>query len=311
MSTPHRLALTLPLVLALLSGCSRQTLAPGPDSGGDAGEQAAVASAMSEEPSFVDDDVAESESETALALDAGVSVEGDAGDIRPLRFWRAIRHVERRFDFQFSDPDSSGRPTTAVVTVHKFFAGSFNLVVADSSGDTVTRHVIRKPLADHWVRRLLLRRVRIDAADTHSRWRVVATSAVEITSRDAETRIVSLRVQSGALDTTLTDPLAFHRLRRVLRFDPGAEVTLTATTQRADDVVLLYLRDRRGRFHNNGDGTHTAVFRAPDHIGLRHLGVNALSRGTLFDADARYDSHAWIEPYVVHPLVLLAGTPEE
>jgi hypothetical protein len=142
-------------------------------------------------------------------------------------------------------------------------------------------------------------------------WRVVATSGIEITSRDAETRIVSLRVQSGALDTTLTDPLAFHRLRRVIRFEPGAEVTLTATTRNADDVVLLYLRDRRGRFHNNGDGTHTAVFRAPDHLGLRHLGVNALSRGTLFDADARYDSHAWIEPYVVHPLVLLAGTPED
>ena len=38
--------------------------------------------------------------------------------------------------------------------------------------------------------------------------------------------------------------------------------------------------------------------------GVHHLGVNALSRGAIFDDRAPYDSQAWILPYVVRPTEL-------
>ena len=318
MKAPHRLALTLPLLLALLSGCSRQgTLnAPGDPAVATSQDQADVASAIAANPSYVDDDV--SESPDQMSFDSAGPVGGGDGTlsvetaIRPLTFWRDIRDVERRFEFAFSDTDSTGRPTTAVVVVHKLFRGSFNILVADDvpEGNPPSAHVIHKPLADHWVRRLLLKRVPLENSD-RTVWRVVATSGVKITSRDAVTQIQSLRIQSGTLDETIDNPLAFFRLRAILKLDPTAEVTITATTLRNDDVVLLYLRDHRVRFHNNGDNTYTATFGVPDRTGLHHVGVNALSNGTLFDDVAPYDSQTWITPYLVHPLELAAGTPTD
>jgi hypothetical protein len=318
MKAPHRLSLTLPLLLALLAGCaSRGTVnAPSDPATGTSADQAEVASVVASNPSFIDEEVSESPEQMSLgtaSLGTGdVGMLGAETAIRPLTFWRDIRDIERRFEFAFSDPDSTGRPTTAVVTVRKLLRGSFNILVADdvAEGSPPEAHVIHKPLADHWVRRLLLKRVRLAESDRRV-WRVVATSGVKVTSRDAETRIESLRIQSGPLDTTIIDPLAFFRLRAILKLEPGADVTLTATTLRHDDIVLLYLRDHRVRFHNNDDFTYTAVFLAPDLMGLHHVGVNALSHGTLFDDAAPYDSQSWIEPYLVHPILIADGTPIE
>lgn len=316
MPASHRIALTLPLLLGLLvTGCSKQTTPIAPTAGGAADPQAQVAAVLSDNPTLVDEEVAEPTDQTDLAWTSAeiTAAAGADARIRPLTFWRTIRDIERRFEFAFADTDSTGQPTRAVVTVHKFFTGSFNILVADSvaEGEPPQSHVIHKPLHDHWVRRLLLRRVRVAEAGGRPLWRLVATSGVRITSRDATTHLQSLRIQSAGLDTTVTDPLAFFRLRAILKLQPGAAVTLTATTDRDDDVVLLYVRGRRGRFHNNGDGTYTATFQAPDLTGVRHLGVDALSHGTLFDDTAPYDSQAWIEPYLVHPIAIAAGTPDE
>ncbi|MGH7731131.1 MAG: hypothetical protein ACRENJ_07765 [Candidatus Eiseniibacteriota bacterium] len=319
MKTQPGIALTLPLVIALLAGCSRQGTLSGPQDPGTGTDEAEVASALAAEPSYVDDEVSESADQTTLEASAspasgGAGVYGTEAAIRPLGFWRQIRSVERKFEFAFADTDTTGRPTTAIVTVHKFMLGSFNILVGDEvpEGSPPQAHVIHKPLADHGVRRLLLKRVPApDATSRRGVWRVVATSGVRITSRGAATRIESLRVQSGPLDTTITEPLAFFRLRAIIKLDPLADVTLTATTLRNDDVVLLYLRDRRVRFHNNGDNTYSARFRVPDRTGLHHVGVNALSNGTLFDDVAPYDSQSWIEPYLVHPLQLAEGTPAD
>ena len=320
MKPTHRLelSLTLPILIALLAGCSQPGAVNGPGSPGASGsDQAEVSSVLASEPSYVDDEVSESPDQTDLEA----SPAGSAGEaslfsaeaaIRPLGFWRQIRSVERRFEFAFADTDSTGRPTTAIVTAHKVMLGTFNILVGDEvpEGSPPESHVIHKPLVDHGVRRLLLKRVPVpDATSDRRGWRLVATSGVRITSRGAATRIESLRIQSGPLDTTVTDPLAFFRLRAMLKLDPLEDVTLTATTLHNDDIVLLYLRDRRVRFHNNGDNTYSARFRVPDRTGLHHVGVNALSNGTLFDDTASYDSQSWIEPYLVHPLQLADGTP--
>jgi hypothetical protein len=111
-------------------------------------------------------------------------------------------------------------------------------------------------------------------------------------------------------DTTIYDPLAFRRLRQVLRVAPGTQVTLTVTTEAKDDVVVLYHRDRRFRFHNNGDFTYTGVWTTGLPMpGLLHVGINALSHGTLFDDQAPYDSQAWIFPYSVAPETLAEFMP--
>jgi hypothetical protein len=320
MKPPYRFALTLPLLIALLTGCSKQGTLSSPSTDSAAGasaEQAQVASTLASDPSYVDDEVSESPAQTSMessASPARARSASPAAAVRPLTFWRQIRSVDRRFEFAFADTDSTGRPTTCVVTVHKHILGTFNLLVGDEvpEGSPPQAHVIKKPLVDNAVRRVLLRRVRVDGPDfERSAWRVVATSGVRITSRDAQTHIESLRVQSGALDTTITEPLAFFRLRRMIQLDPQADVTLTATTLRNDDVTLLYLADRRVPFHNNGDNTYSITFHVPDLDGLHHVGVNALSNGTLFDDVAPYDSQSWIEPFIVHPLLLAADTPIE
>ena len=43
--------------------------------------------------------------------------------------------------------------------------------------------------------------------------------------------------------------------------------------------------------------------------GLHHIGVNALSNGTLFDDEAPYDSDAWILPHTFFPESLAEFLP--
>lgn len=240
--------------------------------------------------------------ETSLASSTPSSQEAVASPIQPLWFWRHITDVRRSYEFAYADSDSVGRPTTAIVTIHKRLFGTFN-IVPDPENEDDPRTVIRKELRDHWVRRVRLRRVLRWDGDGE-RWRVAAVSGVKVTSRDATSEIVSLHVEAGAVDTVITEPLAFFNLRRILRFDEGAEVTLTVTTNRSDDVVLLYRAWHREKMTNNGDNTYTATFPAGDLEGWRHFGVNALSHGTLYDDELPYDSRAWILPYVI------ASTPE-
>ncbi|HEY2953876.1 MAG TPA: hypothetical protein VGK89_01360 [Candidatus Eisenbacteria bacterium] len=314
--------LTLALVLAagLVAGCSRNAgnpLAPanGTTGGGSGGadDQTEVTGTMASVPDLMEDGQFESADPTTV--DGAPA--GALAAIRPLSFYRNITSVERRFEFAFADTDSTGRPTTAIVTVHKLLAGTFNIVVGpatDGVRDTSRLRVVRKRLADHWVRRVLLKRVPppptlVASEISRPRWRVAASSAVEVTSRAATTRIVSLEIKTATRDTVLTDPLVFFRLHQIMKFDAGEEVTLIATTERSDDVVVLLRGRLRARFQNNGDNTYTLLWHAPERRGLHHVGVNALSHGTLFDDVAPYDSKAWILPYVVSPAVLAEYMP--
>jgi len=49
--------------------------------------------------------------------------------IHPLRYWRTIRSVDRSFEFAFADTDSTGHPTTAVVTIRKRLLGEAGVAV--------------------------------------------------------------------------------------------------------------------------------------------------------------------------------------
>ncbi len=311
------LATSLLAAIGLVVGCGKSTVnSPAPANDTPSLDQAEVASVVAIEPEVVEDGQFEGADLTNLGTDENPGATRALAAIQPRRFWRVITSAERRFEFAFADSDSTGRPTTAIVTVHKSLAGHFNILTGVPGGDSTAidsaNRVVHKPLADHWVRRILLKRM--PAADSAGReWRVVATSGVKVVARAATTGIASLRLQTAGVDTTITNPLHFFHLRRILKLEPGTAVTLTVTTLKNDDVVVMCRTGHRFRFHNNGDNTYTGSWLVPDlrtgpgprpgpgRPPIFHFGVNALSHGTLFDDQASYDSQAWVLPMVLAP----------
>lgn len=289
----------LALAAGSLTGCgkSAESLSPSASSGPTAADQAEVAAAVAASPEYVNEDVHASDTEMSVQD----SPEGSLAAIRPLRWMRHIDEVSRRIETEWRAPDDNGRPTIAIVTIHKRLQGELRIVYGQVSEDDTTIARLAKPIDDRWVRRIALQRVRVNEDSTRSMWRLAGTSGVEVTSEPAKTAIQSIRLQAGAVDTTITDPLELHRLRHLIVVNPATPLELTVTTGRNDDTVLLYRHDLRARFRNNGDGTYSFRWTTGDFAGLRHFGVNALSRGTLFDDTEPYDSNAWILPFAVRP----------
>jgi len=169
---------------------------------------------------------------------------------------------------------------------------------------------IRKRLADTSVRKAVFVRHKVEREggedvedgfrDGWTRWRLRAISGAEITS-DGGTRVIeSVRLQVGdRIDVTVTDPLELQVRSELVRLPAGTPVHVTVETADPTDVVVLYARWGRMRLRRMDDGSFQGRFLTPRLDGLRHLAVNALSRGTLFDDEAPYDSKAWALPYVV------------
>lgn len=296
------LAMGLLILAVAMTGCGKSsslTSSNGGTSGGTAVEQAKVNASLSADLALVEDEV--SEDETPTDFDASA---GGLALVRPYRWWRHITSVNRTFTTEFSDPDSSGRPTRALVTVNSTILGTFNVVAGDTAAGDTTRRLITKPLENHRVRKLLLVRVHADSAAVDSlrrEWRIVGTSGAKVASANGVTNIQSIRVQAGAIDTTVTNPLELWRTRRVFFLPPNTQITVTVTTNSADDLVFLRGFDRRFRFHPNGDGTYTASWMTGERpMRLQHFGIEAMSRATLFDDVAPYDAQAWILPYAPH-----------
>lgn len=307
MSAKAKLLVFASIAAIFVFGCSNDN--PVSPKGGSAPpDQSQIVTTVGAESQLIDDDLVESSDPTALAPTLPGAQTSGATAIEPRRFWRTITSASRSFEFAFSDTDSTGRPTTAVVTIHRHFLGTFNVVPAGADSTPDYNNIIHKPLDDQWVRKVRFRRTR-DWDDDRDIWRIAAVTGVDVTSKNATTQIQSLRLQSTALDTTITDPLAFFKLRNVLRFAAGDSVTITATTGRNDDVALLYARDRRIRMKNNGDNTYTTVLHIGYLDGWRHFAVNALSHGTLYDDTLPYDSKAWIFPYAVSSMVAVDYIP--
>jgi hypothetical protein len=298
------LAAGLLLAAAAVSGCGKSTKPAamlGTNFGGaTATDMVQASNAVGASPGLINEDQFTTSAQMPMAMGAGPTSAG-----RPLRWWRTIDSTARTVDFVYGDPDSLGRPTTAVATIHKHFVGTFNIIAGDTGRVGTIPQVIRKPLDDQWTRRLALRRFRSDSTarpDTSEgrfHWRVVGTSGVTVTSANATTQILSLRIQAGDRDTLITDPLQLHRLRRVLWIPHDTPVKVTVRTGRSDDIVAFYHGSGRRLFTSNGDDTYTLSFSDGDFPGMRHFGVNAFSKGTLLDDTAPYDSQAWVLPFGV------------
>ena len=164
-----------------LAGCGRTTSALQADAGGGppaGSDQSQVATVVENNPGFVDEDVWQSQLAQTYDNPGGFAA------VRPLRFWREITSVERTVDTEFGAPDSSGRPTLALVTIHKHLQGTFNIRagVADSPDTSVA--LIKKPLDDNWTRKLML--MRRSMPGDSGRWHLVGTSGVEVNTRGGE-----------------------------------------------------------------------------------------------------------------------------
>jgi hypothetical protein len=256
------LRLALPLLLAggLIAGCGRNPgdpMAPAGGSGGGAvDESAEVSQALSSSPELIED----GQFESAEMTQVDGAEPGRFAAINPLYFFRKIESVERRFEFAFADTDSTGRPTTAIVTVHKLLRGTFNIV----TGTRVWRHGAIHAGSDRGKRlpttgALAARQARPAAADRprdadrlRPRWRIAASRGRDhVAARDHAHPLA--RDPTATQDTVIEDPLAFFRLRRILKLNPGEEVRLVATTERRrrGGAGARGLRALR----NNGDNT--------------------------------------------------------
>lgn len=234
--------------------------------------------------------------------------------ITPAFWFRLIRTHDRHIDVQFEHPDT----VTVLARVHVTdrLTGTFNVITRPDTidGQITERSWIKKPLADTAVRNAVFVRHRTNdsdpAGDSEDRedgfhdgwspWRLAAISGTEITSDNGTRSIQSVRLQAGDVDVTVTDPLALVRRADLTRILPGTPVHVTATTGDPTDVVVLYARWGRMRMRPGAvAGQFEGRFLAPAEGGLRHVAVNALAHGALYDDVAPYDSKAWGIPFVI------------
>ena len=297
----------------IVAGCghssptSNSTNDPAAQYAGEQGVENSAASMPDEFESTTYQDGAEAKVDiSAFGTTVGGTVQAE---IDPAGWFRLIRRHDRRFVVEFEHPDTN--TVRAHVRVIDRLVGTFNVVTERDTleGGNTDRRWIQKPLDDRGVRKALFVRHKVadevedredGFRDGWTPWRLVALSGAEITSEGGTRAILSVRVEAGDVDLTVTDPLELVRRNQLPRISAGASVHVTATTSDPTDVLILYARWGRMRMRPTGTpGEWEARFLAPSTLGLRHLAVNALSRGTLFDDALPYDSKAWALPFVV------------
>jgi hypothetical protein len=322
----------LGLVTGSLAGCGSGSSPTGVSPGGSSPtvqgspeDRAQVVAEANRHPEFLDEQLTGSAAGMSNQFPVTTGALSTEAAITPITFSRNVRVTNQQFEFAFADTDTTGRPTTATLTVHKELTGTLTIVAADTTGGFNAPVRITKPITENWTRRLAFVRVSNggsggdDGEDddsrapgknaiteskknkkgkgTSGRWKLVGVSAVEVDSPNGAVDLVSLRFEADGVDTTITDPLGFFDVASLPLLAPGTQVRVTATTSASDDIVLLLTRDRRIRLQPNGGNSYTGTFTVPGPNGSDHFGVTALSHDTLFDDTAPYDSQSWVLPF--------------
>ena len=292
-----------------LAGCGSDPTSP-PAGNNASLESPAIQAAMAEVPELADVETYEAPGEAEFAdAYAPAGMFSTEAAIHPVFFYRVIR--ERQRDVQIETERDTVFETARVRVVDRF-AGSFNIVAADSVDTGVVVSRIRKPLRDVGVMRAVFRRP-IDweredpvtneiASDgdreRHRRcrgWRLVAVSSRQIASPEHTAKIVSVRLEArSGLDVTITDPRELMRFPNGLpKVVAGEPVKVTVQVEDPTDRLFLLCGWGRLRLRPVADGVFEGGFKAPYDLRRFRVGVNALDRGTLFDDAAPYDSDFW------------------
>jgi hypothetical protein len=256
-------------------------------------------------------------------LDYGTFGKIDAA-ITPLRWGRFVTAVTRTVTTTVQPGD-----TIAIAHVEKLVTGTLRIQGKTGVGDTV---IVSKPFTDKSVRNVIFKRVAKDVTRFWKNWLPVATSLVDggtfpVPATDA-IDLVKLQFFTAKGDTiTVTDPANyFLRYRWLKIFNGGRKdcpeliagekilVRATVVSASADtDVVALrygfgFMQRRRQHMTlvsevKNPDNTYTREYESSwyvhFHRGFFNAGVDAITKGTLFDDTKPYSVSWWGIPYRV------------
>ena len=283
-----------PALLALIlfaSGCESDPTAIEED-------QAAIQALILEEAEFFSSDLFSGTVEEGTTPSLGKALTA----ITPWRFGRQILNVDRTVEITINDPGDG--TATADVVWTAVITGVFH-VIDDQANP------YEKDFTDTAVRYATFAKLGLDSAPRRG-WRLTGISGTESLSSTATVDILSVQFEStSGVDTTYTDVATLADRDGILMFAPDDTVTVTVTTNNVDDVVLLHQPGYRmvhaGRNHirreltPNGDGTYTGTFVVHGLIYAngqlrnprRHVTIDVLSNGTVYDDTEPYDSNAW------------------
>jgi hypothetical protein len=308
-----------------IAGCSKHQSGPVDASSADLNQIAQIQSQALADP-FVASDEATFSDLSLQPTDYG-SLGMVETPVTPLRWARFITGVTRTVTTTILPGD-----TTAVAHVEKTITGTFKIKGTEGTIDTI----ISKPFTDVAVRNLLMKKVSL--LDT-AIWRPAGTSLVDgqTTPPPANNQISITQVQVFAPNDTITitDPTTYYLRYNWMPFHgfdfrdgerrdcPGfrggdkviIQVTVVSASADTDLVALRYgfgfglAIGRRQHMTmlsqtNNTDNTYTRVYQATWYAhfftGLFNVGVDAVTRGTLYDDTLPYSASWWGIPYRVY-----------
>ena len=213
------------------------------------------------------------------------------------RWRRELLNFDRNVVIEIDRPD--GEVPTAFVTMTGEATGLLHLWACEA--DDLVHYA--KDFDDTGTRSMMFRRVRQAdrPTDRHRGWKLIAISGVEIASAGTTRNINSVRIQTGDIDETITGVRDLTRLGDLLDLPMDVDVTVTVDTGDATDAVFLHRRhrERRTQLESNDDGTFSGVFHTGGRPGPRHIAIDVLSNGSIYDSEEAYDNRAWGIPMLV------------
>lgn len=224
--------------------------------------------------------------------------------------------------------------TVAIVNVQREVLGNFAILAKTNPQDTVF-YLVQKPFHDHTNRNIVFKRVTRTGLFM-GRWVPVASSLIDGATVPPDNKISITRVAlyyPNGDSLIVTNPDTTFLLYRWVRmfvptrkdvpqFAPGdrviIQVTVLSKDATGDFVALRYgvnaMHHKRALLDlisevNNGDGTYTRVFETSRnplrylfvhyHTGWFHMGIDAVTKETLFQNPAPYSASWWGVPYRV------------
>jgi hypothetical protein len=308
----------------IISGCQKNSIDGGPDSNqppsGVSNEQSAM-QYFAATDEFVTNDEKAFADQTMAPTDYNDAFQKTDAAITPLRWGRFVTSVTRTTSATVQSGD-----TMSVVHVSRVINGLLKIKTTIGGVDTV----IMKSFTDTSGRNVVFRRMARDAKKYWLNWVPVAASLVsgQTTPPPAGNaiRITQIMLIGGGDTLTVTDPEAtwlryqwlkmFHGGRAdVPQFTAGDSLSVSATVMsQSADTDLVVLRHGFGspRFGRtpmalvsqsgpDAGGFYTKVY--VKHIvprmgvGSLNVGVDALTKATLYDDTLPYSASWWGIPY--------------
>jgi hypothetical protein len=279
---------------------------------------------QNDEQTFADQDTSASNVSTFMKVDSAII---------PLRWGRFINPngITRTFTVLVLPGDS-----IALVNIHRIISGNFVFLVRNKPPqDTTQFFLVQKPFTDTTRRAIVFKRVSFTGLYIN-RWVPVATSLVNggTLPPNNNIRILSAVLYYPSGDSlVVTNPdttfllyrwvrMYVHSTKDVPEFLAGDRIKIRVTVMSNDstgDIVALrygvnLVQHKRALLDlvssvDNQDGTFTRVYETSQnplrylymhaHTGWFHFGMDAMTKGTLFDSNAPYSASWWAIPYRV------------